>query len=66
MELQESDCKIYRSSFITYEEMFQIVDRYSAALRSLGYSKGDEIPVCMSMIPEFVYFFWQSAGSEQR
>lgn len=47
----------YRDSCISYEEMFQKVDNYSAALKAMGYGKGDELPVCMSVIPEFIYLF---------
>lgn len=47
----------YRGNKITYKEMFEKSIMYAKSLKKLGYEKGDEIPVCMSNIPEFVYLF---------
>ena len=45
----------YRGVKITYQEMFDEATKYAKALRALGYSKGDIVPVCMSNTPEFAY-----------
>lgn len=47
----------YRGNIITYEELFENMYRYAKSLKAMGYKKGDEIPVCMSNIPEFVYLY---------
>lgn len=52
-----NDAIFYRGNHISYERMFQKVDDYCAALRAMGYYKGDELPVCMSATPEFIYLF---------
>ena len=52
-----NDAIFYRGNHISYEKMFQKVDDYCAALRAMGYRQGDEIPVCMSVTPEFIYLF---------
>lgn len=52
-----NDAIFYRDNHISYEEMFQKIDSYCAALKAMGYAKGDELPVCMSITPEFVYLF---------
>lgn len=45
----------YRGNEINYESMFLKAYQYAKSLKSLGFKKGDEIPVCVSNIPEFVY-----------
>lgn len=47
----------YRGSEISYGLMFDKAEIYARALKSLGFNKGSEIPVCMSNMPEFVYLF---------
>lgn len=47
----------YRGNKISYFEMLSEVDTYALALTSLGYKKGDEIVVCASNTPEFIYLF---------
>lgn len=51
----ENDALFYRGNKINYEEMFCNAYKYASALKKLGYKKNDEIPVCVSNIPEFVY-----------
>ena len=45
----------YRGSNISYNTMFQSMQRYANALRTAGLQEGDEIPVCMANTPELVY-----------
>lgn len=47
----------YRGNCISYQKLLSKVDLYSKALKKLGFHKGSEIPICMSMIPEFIYLF---------
>lgn len=47
----------YRGISISYGTLFEKVNQYTKCLLKLGYKKGDEIPVCMKMSPEFVYLF---------
>lgn len=47
----------YRGNKITYKELFSKVYKYAKSLKTMGYQKGDEIPVCMSNIPEFIYIY---------
>ena len=47
----------YRGNKIKYGEMFTKAVMYANSLKQLGYQKGDEIPVCVANIPEFVYLF---------
>lgn len=42
---------------ISYGTLFEKVNQYTNCLLKLGYKKGDEIPVCMKMSPEFIYIF---------
>lgn len=46
---------IYRGNKITYGEMFNQMKAYAKSLKTMGVSKGTEIPVCMSNTPELVY-----------
>ena len=45
----------YQGNDITYGEMMQHVDAFSNSLARIGVEKGTEIPVCMTLCPEFVY-----------
>lgn len=47
----------YRGNSISYEDMFNKAYRYACSLKEMGYGVGDEIPACVSNIPEFVYLF---------
>lgn len=47
----------YRGNKINYRGMFNKAYQYAKALKQLGYKKGDQIPVCVTNIPEFVYTF---------
>lgn len=53
----DSNAIIYRGNKIKYRDMFINAFKFAKALKQLGYKKGDEIPVCSSNIPEFVYMF---------
>ena len=45
----------YRGNKISYREMFEKADSVACSLKQYGISKGDEIPVCISNIPELIY-----------
>lgn len=45
----------YRRHKITFKEMFEHVDEYALSLSAMGYKKGDEIIVCISNTPEYIY-----------
>lgn len=45
----------YRGNLITYCDMFNKAYSYAKALRGIGYIKGDEVVICVSNIPEFIY-----------
>lgn len=47
----------YRGNNITYESMFNQAYMYAKSLKYLGIGKGDEIPICTTNIPEFIYLF---------
>lgn len=51
----ENVALFYRGNKISYQEMFVNAYKYAKSLKGLGYKKGDEIPICVSNIPEFVY-----------
>lgn len=46
---------LYRGNKISYEKMFTEAYDYAKSLKSIGYTKGDTIPICVDNIPEFVY-----------
>lgn len=46
---------LYRGHKISYEEMFITSYNYAKSLKSIGYNKGDIIPICVDNIPEFIY-----------
>ena len=43
---------------ITYEEMFEAIDKYAKLLRSKGVEKGDLIGICTFNTPEAVYLVY--------
>lgn len=45
----------YRGQKITYRQLFAYAEVYAEAFATKGVKKGDEIPICMSNVPEFVY-----------
>ena len=47
----------YRGNEISYGEMINKMINYGRSLKMLGIKKGDEIPISVSNIPEFVYLF---------
>lgn len=47
----------YRGTKITYKEMFEKSYIYAKSLKSMGFNRGDEIPICVTNTPEFVYLF---------
>ena len=46
---------IYRGNKITYREMFDKMNQYAKALKSMNINSESEIPVCLSNCPEIVY-----------
>jgi len=46
----------YRGNSITAQEAFSKADRLARSLAQIGVRKGDEIPCCLSNLPETVYF----------
>lgn len=46
---------LYRGNKISYRDMFSMAYDYAKSLKAMGYEKGDEIPICVGNIPEFVY-----------
>lgn len=47
----------YRGTKVTYKEMFSKAFEYAKSLKQMGYAKNDEIPMCITNTPEFVYMF---------
>lgn len=45
----------YQGNEVTYFELIQHVDEFSNSLAQMGIEKGTEIPVCMTLCPEFIY-----------
>ena len=45
----------YRGKKITYSDMYSKVFEYCKALKAAGVKKGDQVPVCISNIPEYIY-----------
>lgn len=45
----------YRGNVITRKQVFATADKVAEALLALGVKKGDEIPCCMSNVPEMGY-----------
>lgn len=50
----------YRGTKITYYEMFKKAYLYAKSLKSLGFTKESEIPICITNTPEFIYLFLAS------
>lgn len=46
----------YRGSKISFSTMFENADKLALSLAKMGIKPGDEIPACMSNVPELVYF----------
>ncbi len=51
----------YKSSRFTYREMRENADVFARSLAAMGYEKGDQILVCMSNCPEFVFLFFAAS-----
>lgn len=47
----------YRGKKINYRTLFNHVFSYAKSLKALGYKKGDEVPVCVTNTPEFIYLY---------
>lgn len=45
----------YRGTTITYGQMIEKMEEYAKKFSTLGVTKGSEIPMCISICPEFVY-----------
>ncbi|MGM9878386.1 MAG: AMP-binding protein [Bacilli bacterium] len=45
----------YRGNNISYKEMYSKAFEYAKSLKAMGVKKGDEVPVCVNNIPEYVY-----------
>lgn len=45
----------YRGNIISYGEMFEKMRMLASSMQEYGIHKGNEIPVCMSNVPELVY-----------
>ena len=45
----------YRGNKITYGEMYSKAFEYARSLKAMGIKKGDQVPVCISNIPEYKY-----------
>lgn len=46
----------YRGTKISFAEMFEKADQLAMSLAKMGVKTGDEIPACLSNVPEMVYF----------
>lgn len=46
---------LYRGKKITYKEMYIKAFEYAKALKKLNFNKDDELPICISNIPEYIY-----------
>lgn len=47
----------YRGTKVTYREMFEKAYIYAKSLKSLGFNKGNKVPICITNTPEFIYLF---------
>ena len=45
----------YYGTDITWHEVYEQVDKTARALRAIGFGEGDEIPVFLRAVPEFMY-----------
>ena len=48
---------LYRGKKITYREMYTKAFEYAKSLKKLNFNKGDELPICISNIPEYIYIY---------
>lgn len=46
---------LYRGNKITYAEMYAKAFEYAKSLKAMGVKKGDQVPVCISNVPEYLY-----------
>lgn len=53
----DSTAIFYRGKKINYRTLFNHVFSYAKSLKALGYKKGDEVPVCVTNTPEFIYLY---------
>lgn len=53
----EKDAIFYRGVKVSYSDMFLKAYDYSKSLKKMGFKKGDEVPICITNIPEFIYLF---------
>jgi long-chain acyl-CoA synthetase len=49
---------VYQGNKVNYEEMFDKIDRFAAALSDLGIKKGDRVALMMPNCPEYVYAYY--------
>lgn len=47
----------YRGNEMSYRSVFEQAYGFAKSLKAIGYVKGDQIPICITNIPEFVYLF---------
>lgn len=45
----------YRGTKITYQELFEQVEKYAAIFEQMGVTETSEVPMCMANTPEFLY-----------
>ena len=45
----------YRGNEISYAKLYSKAFEYARAMKAMGVAKGDEVPVCVSNIPEYLY-----------
>ncbi len=45
----------YRGNKISYGSVFSYAYNFANSLKEMGFKKDDEVPICVSNIPEFVY-----------
>lgn len=45
----------YRGNKITYKELYSKAFEFSKSLKAMGVKKGDQVPVCVSNMPEYLY-----------
>ena len=48
---------LYRGRGISYREMYSKAFEYAKSLKQMGLKKGDELPICISNMPEYIYIF---------
>ncbi len=55
LKRMDKEFLFYRANSITAEQAFAYADKLAEAFAYIGIQKGDEIPCCLSNIPEMVY-----------